>query len=145
MQTNNSCKYECPPLPSSSRAYAYRRCPYIPSPGCSAEVRPTVVTKDIPYTPRATASSRTSLTSPHSPFLCKHKLNRLDFKPAERKPDRHRFPRLLMSTLLAGCPLQRECLRPRVIESSSEFVSYAATTLPTLICKLTEAWPPKAS
>ena len=56
--------------------------------------------------PRVTSGSRTSPTSSHSPFLCEHKHNRLEFKPAECKPDRHRFPRLLMSTLLAGRPLQ---------------------------------------
>jgi hypothetical protein len=50
-----------------------------------------------------------------SPFLRKHKLDRLDFKPAERKPDRHRLIRQSLSALLEARPLQCERLQPRIV------------------------------
>ena len=59
----------------------------------------------IPCKPRAAASS---------PFLLKHQLNRLDFKPAERRPDRHRLPRRPLLSALA-LTLQRKRLQPRIV------------------------------
>jgi hypothetical protein len=86
-------------------------------PGYSAEDRTAVVKKDIPYTPWSHSKLNRLWFSPHltSPFLRKYKLDRLDFKPAERKPGRHRLVRQSLSAFLAARPLQCERLQPRIV------------------------------
>ena len=83
--------------------------PHAPSPGYSGGQQHT-------HKPSSRQSYTLHAKSPqaHSPFPRKHQLNRLDFKPAERKPDRHRLPRRLLLSALA-LTLQRKRLQPRIV------------------------------
>jgi hypothetical protein len=91
-----------------------RRCPYTHSPG---KLRGRVPDRRHTKSHRGLTHLAHLSPIPASPFLRKHKFNRLDLKPAEHKPGRHRLPRLLMST---PSLLTRSSASPSVPASSSD-------------------------